>query len=288
MKTKSNTFRKYLKRHGRENQFFITSYIGIDLIQPNQERPENLSTTWHPKDIDNSKRESKLFIQKASLAYSVSTFESFFDDFFLNEVNQLIPEELSFLDAICGNGTKKSIYKKLELLIDNFSDLRSKEYFLVKSAIFWRNDLIHDTREKFDSDMKANLRKYAQEFEESYSGLDINEFINHYDANKVPSFKETLSLMTSLRNFSAQVDKYFMEKISVEKYVGFILNQRLDAGMKVVKTNPKKQYTFWNNIISTYVGLSERDLEEFQKTQLGINLYEVTSNEELLELVSAY
>ena len=118
--------------------------------------------------------------------------------------------------------------------------------------------------------------------------LDINEFINHYDANKVPSFKETLSLMTSLRNFSAQVDKYFMEKISVEKYVGFILNQRLDAGMKVVKTNPKKQYTFWNNIISTYVGLSERDLEEFQKTQFGINLYEVTSNEELLELVSAY
>ena len=61
------------------------------------------------------------------------------------------------------------------------------------------------------------------EFEESYSGLDINEFINHYDANKVPSFKETLSLMTSLRNFSAQVDKYFMEKISVEKYVGFEL-----------------------------------------------------------------
>lgn len=107
MKAKSNTFRKYLKRHGRENQFFITSYIGIDLIQPNQKRPENLSTTWHPKDIDNSKRESKLFIQKASLAYSVSTFESFFDDFFLNEVNQLIPEDLSFLDTISGNGTKK-------------------------------------------------------------------------------------------------------------------------------------------------------------------------------------
>ena len=158
----------------------------------------------------------------------------------------------------------------------------------MKSAIFWRNDLIHGTREKFDSDMKANLRKYAQDFEESYSGLDINEFINHYDTNKVPSFKETLSLMTSLRNFSAQVDKYFMEKISVEKYVGFILKQRLDAGMKVVKTNPKKQYIFWNNIISTYVGLSERDLEEFQKTQFGINLYEVTSNEELLELVSVY
>ena len=116
METKSNTFRKYLKRHGRENQFFITSYIGIDLIQPNQERPENLSTTWHPKDIDNSKRESKLFIQKASLAYSVSTFESFFDNFFLNEVNQLIPEELSFLDTICGNGTKKSSWNYLLII----------------------------------------------------------------------------------------------------------------------------------------------------------------------------
>lgn len=37
----------------------------------------------------------------------------------------------------------------------------------MKSAIFWRNDLIHGTREKFDSDRKANLRKYAQDFEES-------------------------------------------------------------------------------------------------------------------------
>lgn len=176
----------------------------------------------------------------------------------------------------------------MELLIENFQDLKSKEYFLVKSAIFLRNDLIHGTREKFDPEIKANLRRYAQDFEKSYSGLDINQFINHYDTNKVPSFKETLSLMTSLRNFSAQVDKHFMEKISVERYVGFILKQRLDVGMKVLITNPQKKDTYWNNIISTYVGLSEQDLKEFKKTPWGRKLYEITSNEGLSELVSAY
>lgn len=181
MKTKSYTFRKYLKRHGRENQFFITSYIGIDLIRSNKDKPEELSTTWEPKNINNSKNESKLFIQKASLAYCVSSFESFFDAFFLKEVKQLILSTLPFLDEIGESGTKKSIYKKLELLVATFPDLKSKEYFLVKSAIFWRNDLIHGTSEKFNQEIKANLRKYAQDFEKSYSDLNIEEFIEHYD-----------------------------------------------------------------------------------------------------------
>ncbi len=285
MKTKSNTFRKYLKRHGRENQFFITSYIGIDLIQSNEVKPEKLSTTWKPKNIDNSKNESKLFIQKASLVYCVSTFESFLDNFFLNEVKHLIPNELPFLNQMSESGTKKSIYRKLELLIENVPDLKSKEFFLVKSAIFWRNDLIHGTSEKLDQEIKSNLRKYIQDFEESYRDLNIDKFIKHYDDNKVPTFKETLSMMTGLRNFAAQVDEYFMKKISVEEYVLFILKKKFVDDGKVVNPNSKKLKTYWDNVLVTYLGLCKAEFEEFKNSQLGVRLYNVTSNAELLELI---
>lgn len=288
MKTKSNTFRKYLKRHGRENQFFITSYIGIDLIQSNEDKSEELSTTWKPKDIDNSKNESKLFIQKASLAYCVSTFESFLDNFFKNEVNELLLNELPFLSEMTERGTKKSIYRKLELLVENVPSLKSKEFFLVKSAIFWRNDLIHGTSKKFDQGLKTELTGYAKEFEKSYSNLNIKDFIKHYNNNKVPTFKETLSMMTGLRNFAAQVDKHFMEKISVEEYVVFILKKRFSDGGRVVNSNPKKQYTYWDNVIATYLGLCKEEFDEFKKSQLGVKLYNVTSNEELLALLSDY
>lgn len=288
MKTDSKTYRRYLKRHGRENQFFITSYIGIGLIKSKDDKPEELSTTWGPKDIENSKSESKLFIQKASLTYCVSTFESYIDDFFLKELKQLIPEKLPFFDEIDDRGTKKSIYKKLELLVANFPELKSKEYFLVKSAIFWRNDLIHGTSEKFDQEIKTNLRRYAQDIEKSYKALNIDEFIKHYDNNKIPTFKETLSMMTSLRNFAAQIDRYFMEDISVEKYVVYRLKEIFDIYGNVVDPTPKKQNIYWDNVITTHLGLREQEFKEFKNTKLGDKLYKVTSNEELQSLICDY
>ena len=115
--------------------------------------------------------------------------------------------------------------------------------------------------------------------------MNIDKFIKHYDDNKVPTFKETLSMMTGLRNFAAQVDEYFMKKISVEEYVLFILKKKFVDDGKVVNPNSKKLKTYWDNVLVTYLGLCKAEFEEFKNSQLGVRLYNVTSNAELLELI---
>ena len=66
------------------------------------------------------------------------------------------------------------------------------------------------------------------------------------DNNRVPSFKETLSLITSLRNFASQIHNYFMNEVSVDEYVKFILREKYDSG------EIKKIYTNWGR--GTFLG----------------------------------
>ena len=127
MKFESINYKKY-KNHGRENQFFITAYVGISLIKSTDDKPEDLSTSWNPKSIDSTKIESKFFIQKSSLVYSISAFEAYLSDFILDQVLPLQSEPVSNLSEVYSG---KSLFRKIEVLIEHFPDLKNKEYFLI-------------------------------------------------------------------------------------------------------------------------------------------------------------
>lgn len=273
----------YKKQHGRENQFFITSYIGIDLIKSVDDKPSDLNTSWYPQNIDNAKEEARLFIQRSSLVYSVSAFEAYLSDFIQNQVlplSDVIPKELE--DAFLG----KSIIRKIERLVEEYPDLKTKEYYLVHSTICWRNKLIHGTRDNFSGEQKGKLRKHKDEYISSYCNLNINDYIIHYNENKVPTFKETLSMMTNLRNYAAIIDHYFMSQFNIEKYITYNIKNLIDA--KKIKnfdfsSNSELNSRFWRNVFEIRLRLNVN--KEIQTYPIWHKLISAKNRQELDEIL---
>ena len=285
MQSKSAIFRVYTKKHGRENQYFITSYIGISLIKSVDDKPHKLRTSGVPKNIDNAKNESKLFIQKSTLVYCVSNFENFIDKFLFGELLNVNFTYSDKLRNIYSNSNRKSVYQKLQSIINEFPCLVTKEYYLVIAAIYWRNDLVHQTRLKFNSEDKKNLESHRKGYKESYKNLSVDKLIEHYDNNRVPSFKETLSLITSLRNFASQIHNYFMNEVSVDEYVKFILREKYDSGEIKKFTRIGEEGRFWDTVIATHIGLSEEDMSDLKCTDFGIDLYKVQTESDFINLI---
>lgn len=259
MKFESINYKKYKKNHGRENQFFITSYVGISLIKSTDDKPEDLSTSWNPKNIDSTKIESKFFIQKSSLVYSISAFEAYLSEFILDQVLPLQSGPVSNLSEVYSG---KSLYRKIEVLIEYFPDLKDKEYFLIIVSIFWRNKLIHNSKESLSGALKGELRKYSQDYLTSYCNLDIEKLINHYEAHDVPTFKETLSMMTNLRNYASKIDEFFTSKLSIDKYIAHNITKLINIG-KIKKfdlsSNLENKTRFWTNIFEIHLRLNVND-----------------------------
>lgn len=283
MVKESINLKKYKKQHGRENQFFITSYIGIDLIKSVDDRSKNLNTSWNPQNIDNAKEEARLFIQRASLVYSVSAFEAYLSDFIQNQV---IPISDDFPIELQGAFFKKSIIHKLEQLVEEYPDLKTKEYYLVLSTIYWRNKLIHGTHDTFSGEQKGNLRKYKDEFLSSYCNLNINDYITHYAEHKVPTFKETLSMMTNLRNYATIIDDYFMSQCNLEKYIIHNIKDLIESE-KIshfdFSPNIEKNSRFWRNVFEIRLRLNVD--KEIQSYPIWYKLISAKNRQELDEIL---
>ena len=284
MVIESINLKKYKKQHGRENQFFITSYIGIDLIKSVDDKPTDLNTSWNPQNIDNAKEEARLFIQRSSLVYSVSAFEAYLSDFIQNQViplSDILPKELevAFL--------KKSIIHKIEQLVEEYPNLKTKEYYLVLSTIYWRNKLIHGTRDTFSGEQKGKLRKHHDKYISSYCNLNINDYITHYDEHKVPTFKETLSMMTNLRNYAAIIDYYFMSQCNLEKYITYNIKNLIDVE-KIknldISSNSKSNSRFWRNVFEIELRLNVNT--ELQSYPIWHKLIAAKNRQELDEILN--
>lgn len=279
----SINLKKYKKQHGRENQFFITSYIGIDLIKSVDDRPTDLNTSWNPQNIVNAKEEARLFIQRSSLVYSVSAFEAYLSDFIQNQV---IPISDNFPIELQSAFLKKSIIHKIEQLVEEYPDLKTKEYYLVLSTIYWRNKLIHGTHDTFSGDHKGKLRKYKDEFLSTYCNLNINDYITHYSAHKVPTFKETLSMMTNLRNYAAIIDYYFMSQCNLEKYIIHNIKDLIETE-KIshfdFSSNIEKNSRFWRNIFEIRLRLNVD--KELQSCPIWDKLISAKNRQELDEIL---
>ena len=166
MVLESINLKRYKKSHGRENQFFITSYIGISKIQSVDDKPDDLRTSWKPQNIQSAKEEAKLFVQRSSLVYSVSAFEAYLSDFI---VSQIIPLNVIKTEELANVFLGKSISKKIEVLTTEAPELKNiKEYYLTITSIYWRNKLIHHVGRKLSGDIKGNLKSHREGFEEDY------------------------------------------------------------------------------------------------------------------------
>lgn len=279
MNEKSIILKRYKKKHGRENQFFITSYIGIDLINEDTKKPENLSTSWKPKNIDNSKNESKLYIKRASLVYSVSSFESYVTDAIVQLFSHTLTLEPEVITVF--QSEHKSVYKKIEVLVETYPELKNKDYYLTITGIFWRNNQIHNQKKKLEPSLKANLRNFTDSYYEKNSGLIIEDLISHFNTFEVPSFKEVLSIMAAVRNFAETIDAFFMKKVDNDKYIEYNLMTLYDEGK--IKNLDNGHFN-WSLFFETHLAVKD---SIFRQAKICSELSEVKNYEELKEIISS-
>ena len=284
MVLESINLKRYKKSHGRENQFFITSYIGISKIQSVDDKPDDLRTSWKPQNIQSAKEEAKLFVQRSSLVYSVSAFEAYLSDFI---VSQIIPLNVIKTEELANVFLGKSISKKIEVLTTEAPELKNiKEYYLTITSIYWLNKLIHLVVRKLSGDIKGNLKSHREGFEEDYCKLNIEELIEHYDIDKVPTYKETLSMMSSLRNFAHKIDGYFMSRYHVEYIVHNIKRLIKEGKIKRIdfSQNENKRIIFWTNVFQVHLRMNVND--ELRSLDIWNSLVSAKSRQELDKILS--
>lgn len=277
MNQKSLEYKKYKKLHGSENHSFITSYVGLCIINSKDDKPDNLSTSWNPKNIEHTKNQSKLFIQSAAVIYSVVAFEEYLTEF----VKHIVLEHNN-IDELNNVYSEHSLYNKIYRLGECYPILKTKEFYLAIVSIFWRNELVHKSNKSMPNELKGNLRAYKAEYLTNYCDLDIDLLIEHFDNFRVPTFKETISIMTNLRRFAENIDNFFMKQIDFKKYVTDNLRNLVISG-KIkrfdINNRIEKRERFWTNVLQINLGFDIN--EEFKKLDVWKELLSIKNIGEL-------
>jgi len=234
----NSPYYKYFKKNsGKINHYFITSYVGVDLIDDKTEVPKNLSTSWKPNDVESSKLQTNIFLRKSMITFTASTSESLIEDLYSN----LIPYT-TYDYVISEIGNTKSVSKKIRLIQEAMTKKGVElnyDYFLFFTMIQWRNNIVHKNKSKLNSEITSTLMKYKGDIMNDRSHLDISLLINNFNKFGTPTFKETISLVAATHRILEKIDELIFEDLNQIEYLKHFFKEWFS-------TNPKslKKYSY--------------------------------------------
>lgn len=225
--------RRVKELFGQANHFLITSLVGLDYLSKNDVKcPESFSTVWDPRDKANSIERSRGFLLGSFLASSVDALDSYF--FLINRNPKLIPVELQ--TEFDSKQNARSVFNKFVLVYNKYCDVVNIRNYgaLVAMSIKWRNNLIHfNSSDSLDAQFINVLNSDAVFFEQQCSGLDVSLAIDHFLANKTPTFKEIASIISSTHRFIQELDHCLIADLDLKEFAFNVLSYSWDERSRV-------------------------------------------------------
>ena len=156
--------KEFKEQFGQSNHFLITSLIGLNIIEKSEEiiKPEEFSTSWNPKDKNNSARRSRSFLLGSFLSYAVDGVDMYLS--LLNKKPKVIEDpEFSLLFDSAG----QSVYKKV-VGIESYFKIDKTLTCLVFLMITWRNNIVHAMADnKLEPSQEKHLLRHQQDIRNS-------------------------------------------------------------------------------------------------------------------------
>lgn len=201
---------------GQANHFLITILVGLDGVRTGKvELSPEFRTSWNPQSIPRSADRSRHFVLDLALIRAVDAFDTYM---MMSARKPSTISTQSFRAAMDGSG--RSVAKRLNAFDEHLTALQPQHRAILSIAIEWRNQRVHSLSE--DSIEKKTfrvVRDSAEWFRSNYSGLDIDEFISHFNMREAPTFKEAASVIRLTHEAVAQYDADLLQNIPIETYL---------------------------------------------------------------------
>jgi hypothetical protein len=218
--TKSGARREFKKLLGQTNHFLITILVGLDAVESGTAQlGPTFATSWAPHDRVRSATRSREFALTSALAWTIDSLDTY------QRLARRRPTIMASSTLRDRFDRAKSIGEKVSLLaeysFDEECDVTSP--LLVRTAIVWRNRLVHSTADnKLSSEMRGALNEHAAEIASHYRGLDVDRIMNALPDGKPgarpPSLKEVTSFISAAHSFVSITDERLLSTLNLREY----------------------------------------------------------------------
>jgi hypothetical protein len=201
---------------GQANHFLITILVGLDGVRTGKvELSPEFRTSWNPQSIPRSADRSRHFVLDLALIRAVDAFDTYM------MMSARKPSTISnqdFRAAMDGSG--RSVAKRLKAFDEHLAALQPQHKAILSIAIEWRNQRVHSLSEDLvEKQTFRVVQDSAKWFQSNYSGLDVDEFISHFNMKEAPTFKEAASVIRLVHEAVAQYDADLLKSIPIETYL---------------------------------------------------------------------
>ena len=262
----SYALKQVKKEIGQVNHYLITILVGLNGIIPHDlDAGSELHAVWNPKCKKASVDRSRLFAQKATLAFVVDCI-----DMYLRLINRspLLISNESLKNELDKDDNSKSVYRRLNIICKHLN-IDSLEFAMADLLICWRNRLVH-----FDADndiSSKNREIMLSHFSNMYCEkhhLDFREMLRSFDSKSIPKFKEITSLVNATINLLYQIDSSLINQIGFLNYADRIV-------VNYFRSDPVKRL---NNVFSKEPGHAEKAIRQIL-LQYGFAVQEVVDHD---------
>lgn len=249
---------------GQNNHFLITVLVGLDSVHSgNAVLMDDFSTSWSPKNVQQSALRSRQYALVASLAWITDlvdvyrkrllTMTSVFDVTFAGKVN-IIDGRANRLSAVVS---------ALEVQDDD------PNLLLTLFAIRWRNTIVHsDASTRLDNSLRKKLLKKSEILREAHRGLDVERSVLSFEHGGAPTFKEVASFIAAAQKLVQLCDTAAIAKMDLDQYAESTLS-RYFSDLHVNNAQVFSQY--WpNDPVKTSQRL-KNVLKQLGFTEIGIS-----------------
>lgn len=204
---------------GQANHFLITVMVGLDAVASGDAHlSEEFSTSWSPKDAEQSAQRSRLFVNSAVSAWLVDSLAAYIRN--LTSPPTVITDQ-NLIAALRGSS---SIGSKVGSLASASGQSNASETFLLRVAIIWRNRLVHYKATNPVSDqLSTQLQRHASEIASSYQGLDVDKLLESVGKSQAPHLKEITALIRAAHKFVERVDGRLVAQCNLDDFIFEVL-----------------------------------------------------------------
>lgn len=247
MLKRSRNLKNFKNDVGQLNHFLITIEVGLKNISSSTTIPSDFKTSWNPRDYIKSVERSEIWARKSALTYICSALEGYFESVF-NTPTLIHNVELNndYTRKKGNSDISPPISWKFKKVNEKY-DITTYKKELVQLMILWRNGLVHNlasfcTHPDF-TNIESNLRANKADFYSYHCHLDIEALIDRFKQKKIPTFKETTSMIKVSIDYLYELDQKLIQNLDHEKYI----QDCICDYMRNITDSKRKEYFMYND-----------------------------------------
>jgi len=262
----------FKKSFGQANHFIITALVGLNAIERGdlKDVPEELHTSWSPKDPQQSARRARRFVLNTALMSAVDAIDVYLTMLWRSP-KWISGDDVEGMYSSAG----RSVYNKA-MGLSSILQIQDTTRAMVEVIITWRNNVTHELANNTLSPSSARILKdKSSECGVHFCGLNPSALEEKANAGSDLTFKETTSLIRATHLFVEEVDSRVIQRLSMEAFSKTLFIGRLNGSPDLKKryfgANQERQAKIIRNILQAELGVaSESTIISSAVAQLGM------------------